>query len=463
MRGPRTLSSRLLLGFGALFAITLGAVVTLSIFIANEQLPHSLDDQLRAIADQAEERIESGSTPRSTIDELATAALYIEVTDASGNVTHTSRNLGARTLPTYLRPGIQSPGDGLHTTSFFRSQLRLLRHAMFDNDGNLTGYVVVGGVVSGVSEEALDLGLIIGSVAAGGLILVLAGAFWFARRETAPLRDLTEAVRATAASGFEQPIPESTSGSTEARELRAAFSELVERQRQLMMRERAFFADSSHVLRTPLAVVRGDVELLEQGAYGKERQEAVAQARAAIDAMSRTVSGLLLLSRDRDDPPAGWEVVELGSLLAQVVREARVAFPGLVVEFVGSSPVEVAGDPVQLRDLFTSLVENACHYTPEAGAVRVTLSESGELNGAGPSAIIAISDSGIGFSGEDLSHATDRFYRGRQARRMFPAGSGLGLAIAARIVDLHRGSLELGASEGGGAKVIVKLTALSAN
>jgi len=454
VRLPLTLSGRLLVLFGALFTVAIAAIVTLSLIIAHDQLPQSLDDQLTATAHQAEDRVMAGAEPQAVLNELQTGAVFLQFVDAAGNVTLRSANLIDRILPTYIRNG-KPKNDGLHTLTVHKTQLRLVRHALVSNEGQVSGYVVVAAIAPSGGEEILAIGLILGAVAAGTLIVLIAATFWLARREAAPLRELTEAVRATAASGFEEAIPASDHGSTEARELRRAFRDLVERQRQLIERERAFFADSSHVLRTPLAVLQGDVELLEQGAYGKERQEAVSQARAAIGTMSRTVSGLLLLSRDHEGAPSGWEVVELGALLTEIVGDARMAVPGLALALDADVPAEVAGDPGQLRDLFTSLVENACHYTAEGGTVAVSVTSAGE------DATVRIEDTGIGFTADELERATDRFYRGPRARRMFPGGSGLGLAIAARIVSLHHGSLTIAGVDGAGARVSVTLPTLS--
>jgi signal transduction histidine kinase len=331
----------------------------------------------------------------------------------------------------------------------------MIRHPLKDESGAVTGYVIVAGLVSSTGESTFDLGLFIVGAATAGLIAVIVGTIWLSRREAAPLKQLADEVRTTAASGFAHAVPATGEGSLEAQELRTAISTLVDRQRDVIERERAFFADSSHVLRTPLAVLKGDVEMLEQGVYGKERQEAVAQAQNAIDSMSRTISGLLLLARDQNDLEANWEVVDLAALLPRLVDEATVAHPGLTVRL--SEPkgqVEVAGDGQQLRDLFTSLIENACHYTPAGGEVTISV-EAG-----GGNVQVDIRDTGIGFSADELQRATDRFFRGPHARRIFPAGSGLGLAIAAQIVKLHRGELRLEPNEPQGAAVLVRLLAL---
>ena len=452
IRLPEKLSYRLVVLFVALFVATLGTVIGLSLIIANRQLSSSVDNELSGLADTAEERLRQPADQQVVLNELSTQAQFLQLLDKSGAVTKRSSNLRFESLPSFIRNG-QPKDDGFHNYTFRKTSLRIIRRANLDN-GVVTGYLVIGLVVPSVQESTLDLAIILGSTAAAGLIAVIAGSIWVAHREATPLQRLAEDVRATADSGFTESIAAPTSGSREARDLHDAFNELVERQRQLISRERAFFADSSHVLRTPLAVLQGDIEMLEQGVYGKERQEAVAQARAAIDTMSRTVSGLLLLAREDAPAGSGWEVVDLRALLATLINDARTAFPGHQFESELAADAEVAGNQNQLRDLFISLIENAGRYTPPGGRVVVSASATGD------DVIVTVGDSGIGFNEDDAAHATDRFYRGAEARRLFPGGSGLGLAIAQRIVTLHNGSISFAANEPRGACVIVRLPAL---
>jgi signal transduction histidine kinase len=446
---PQRLSSRLTLYFVGVFALTFAVVIALTLFFANRALQSTIDDELRGVATTAEERIQQGNNEQAVLEDLSTAAQFLELLDASGNVVSVSRNMGAQRLPTFLE-GSERRTDGLHTVKFRKSDVRTVRHALIARD-ELSGYMIVGAVIPPIDERLSDLAAVLIVATTIGLALAVGATVWGARREAAPFRELTDQAVATAASGFERPIPASERGSAEARDLRHALSTLVESQRQLLARERSFFADSSHVLRTPLAVLQGDIEMLEQGAYGKERQEIVAQARASIDAMSRTVSGLLILAREETTDPSAWEVIDLQELLGPVVAEARTASPSLDIRLEAEAQLEVAGDPHQLRDLFTSLLENSCRYTAGGGAVRIGVrSEDGR-------AAIEFCDTGIGFTEEELGRAVDRFFRGGRARAMFPAGSGLGLAIAARIVEAHHGTLELANGASGGAVVRVSL------
>jgi signal transduction histidine kinase len=109
-----------------------------------------------------------------------------------------------------------------------------------------------------------------------------------------------------------------------------------------------------------------------------------------------------------------------------------------------------------LVDLFTSLLENARHYTPAGGSIEV----AGSRDDAG-NAVIEVRDSGIGLSEAEAQHVTERFFRGATARRMFPGGSGLGLAIADRIARLHNGALAVLPRPEGGTVARVELPLLS--
>ncbi|MGH2631806.1 MAG: sensor histidine kinase [Tepidiformaceae bacterium] len=462
MRYPQRLATRLSVSFVLLFVITFSAVVLVTLYYAQRTFQTSIDDALEGAAQTVDARLaapgaDDPKTRLEIVDQLSSAAEFISLFNAKGVMELASSNTTSAFKNT-TGSGLRGKLDGsttFHTVKAGNARLRVIRYPLIRN-GQVAEYAVVASPIPEVDEAVTSLAIIVIIAGVVGAMLAVIGTVWLSLREARPLKQLTEAVHATSASGFELSIPDSHKGSQEARELRQAFASLVERQRELLSRERAFFADSSHVLRTPLAVLQGDIEQLEQGVYGKERLEVVAQARASLSTMSRTVNGLLLLAREHETAPgSSWEVLDLSALLERLASEARMAAPTLTVTPGIAPGVEVAGDPHQLHDLFLSLIENACHYTPEGGTVEIVAGRS-ETNDA----VVEIRDTGIGLSADDMAKLTDRFYRSPQARRMFPGGSGLGLAIAARIVGLHGGTLTFAQHGGGGTIARVELPLL---
>ncbi len=454
MRYPDRLATRLSVSFVLLFLLTFSAVVAVTLYYAQRTFQTSIDDNLQGLVETVELRLgQNGANNQTVVEELSSAAQFVELVDSPGVVTARSSNLGTAQIPAVLG-GRPSSRISFYTFKLGNSKLRAVRYPLIP-DGLVEGYVVAASPIPEVDDSLQSLMAV--AVVAGvlGMSIAVVGTVWLSVRESRPLRDLTDAARATAAAGFGLAIPPSAAGSREARELRGAFSALVERQREVLARERAFFADSSHVLRTPLAVLQGDIEMLEQGVYGKERIEVVAQARVNLEKMSRAVSGLLLLARESDASETAWEVVELSNVLNSLVEGARVASPGLTITSKIEGGLEIAGDSHQINDLFVSIFENARRYTPIGGTVHITAARSAS------DVVVEVADNGIGLRSEESEHLKDRFYRGAEARKMFPEGSGIGLAIADRIVRNHQGAFDLSAREGGGASAKVTLPLLT--
>lgn len=454
MRYPDRLATRLSVSFVLLFLITFSVVVGVTLYYAQRTFQTSIDDNLQGLVETVEQRLgQEGADSQKIVEELSSAAQFVELLDAAGVVTVRSSNLGNAHIPAAV--GTRTSGRiSFHTFKLGNSKLREIRYPLIDN-GLVQGYVVAASPIPEVDDSLQSLTVV--AIVAGvlGMSIAVVGTVWLSVRESRPLRDLTDAAHATAAAGFGLAIPPSTGGSREARELRGAFSALVERQQEVLARERAFFADSSHVLRTPLAVLQGDIEMLEQGVYGKERVEVVEQARVNLEKMSRAISGLLLLARESDAPGSGWEVVELSNMLSGLVEGARVASPALKVTAEIEDGLEIAGDSHQINDLFVSILENARRYTPAGGTIHVSAVRSES------DVVVEVADTGIGLGREEPDHLKERFYRGAEARKMFPEGSGLGLAIADRIVRIHHGTFGLSAREGGGTSATVTLPLLT--
>jgi len=448
---PQRLATRLTFFFVTMLAVVLVVIVGLALILDQHSYTGSEDAALLDIAEAAAERLQGRADTSAVLDEFSTAATFLQTEDLEGRILVRSTNLGPNHIPYRVHTAEAIPTDGFHSVQYQRQELRLVRHPLRE-DTAVTGYVIVARAVPDTNKRLVDLGGILVGTASFGLLVGVVGSVILIRREVAPIRTLTDEALAASSSGFRVPLIAEGDGSEEARELRQALSKLVDSQRQALARERAFFADSSHVLRTPLAVLQGALEQLDAGVVAYERERALTQAHASLEAMTQSVSALLLLSRDTPPNPATWEVIEADAVLRDLVDGAAAANPALrVTSEIAAGALPVAGDRYQLRALFASIIENACQYTPDGGDVTVSASrEGGDL-------VVEVRDSGVGFTGEDLDRAFERFYRGKAARAMRPEGSGLGLSIARRIAELHNGSLELRSPGPNGAVVRVRL------
>ena len=204
---------------------------------------------------------------------------------------------------------------------------------------------------------------------------------------------------------------------------------------------RRFTADASHELKTPLAVLRVDVErAMSPSTTTQERMVALEEALQETTRMADLVASLLTLARaDEGRFDLVREPVELEPLVREVFETAVILGEdaGLDVRLPIVENAWVLGDATRLRQLFLNLVTNAVKYTPRGGTVEVTLLRRERT------VTFAVRDTGIGISAGDLPHVFERFYRADRARSRTSerGGFGLGLAISQWIAEAHGGTI----------------------
>ena len=204
---------------------------------------------------------------------------------------------------------------------------------------------------------------------------------------------------------------------------------------------RRFTADASHELKTPLAVLRADVERAMHVMPGSTEQAvALEEALAETTRMAELVDQLLTLARaDEGRFDIHREPVHLAPLVREVFETATILgeSAGLTVLLPAVEDATVMGDYSRLRQLFLNLVTNAIKYTPRGGTVEMSLARR-------PGAVmLSVRDTGIGISGADLPHIFERFWRADRVRSRLSerGGFGLGLAISQWIAQAHGGTL----------------------
>jgi signal transduction histidine kinase len=234
-------------------------------------------------------------------------------------------------------------------------------------------------------------------------------------------------------------------------------NEMIARLEQSFAALRRFTADASHELKTPLAVLRADVERsMSANVPRAEKLVALEEALQETTRMADLVESLLTLARaDEGRFDIHRERVALEPLAREVFETASILgeAAGLTVTMPEPAHVAVLGDYTRLRQLFLNLTTNAIKYTPRGGSVEISLTCHERT------ASFAVRDSGVGISAADLPHIFERFYRADRARSRSTerGGFGLGLAISQWIAEAHGGTISVRSRLGRGSTFTVTL------
>jgi heavy metal sensor kinase len=249
--------------------------------------------------------------------------------------------------------------------------------------------------------------------------------------------------------GERLPVPKT---GDEIERLGTTLNEMLGRLEDALQREREFVADAGHELRTPLALLRTELELaLRHGGSPSELRDAIRSSSEEVDRLAQLAEDLLLIARSEEGRLAlRTETLDGGELLDSVARrfELRAKEAGRQVSVDGPT-LEFVGDRIRLEQALGNLVENALRY----GAGDVQLSASA-VDGV---VELHVMDRGVGFPPEFLGRAFERFTRPDAARSR--GGTGLGLSIVQVIAEAHGGAARAANREGGGADVWVALPA----
>ncbi|AXK72162.1 HAMP domain-containing protein [Lysobacter sp. TY2-98] len=267
-----------------------------------------------------------------------------------------------------------------------------------------------------------------------------------------PIHALLEGARRLGRSEFDTQID--ARRRDEFGQLARSFNELGARLKANAGSRRQWIADTSHELRTPLAVLKAQLEAMQDGIRplsqaslaSMEAQIASLQSLVGdLDQLSRGDTGALHLEREPLDP---WTIAKTTwDDFAERMRErgldARIVPP--------TSPAVAVADPARLRQVIRNLVENSARYTATGGSVTMT----GDVEAS--HFRLHIDDSAPGVPATDLPRLGERFFRVDASRSREHGGSGLGLALARQIVEAHGGRLEFSASPLGGLRATLSL------
>ena len=441
----------LLLGVGALFVLDLRA-----------DLRRSVDGGLRARAEDLITQLDDTGPdrrlrlPDGSYGQLldSTGRLVLSTDDAQSRPLLSPAQAAAATTGEQLFDGVLQPGQATR-----QQQVRILAQPA-GRPGEVIAVATSREVLDEASERGAAQLLIIGTVV---MLLAGPGAWLLARAALRPV----ERMRAQAAelqasdAGAGLPVP---GGRDEISRLGETLNGLLTRLHEAYERERAFVADAGHELRTPLSVLRGELELaLRPGRSPEQLTDTIEVAAEQTERLIRLAEDLLVLDRDEHEAArfVRFDLVELAEQARQAALAGSRPRPvTITVDGPVLGELLVSGDPDRIRRALDNVVLNARRFSPPGGEIRIAVAV---VPGEPELAELVVTDQGPGFPTDFLPVAFERFRRHDPSRTRTQydggeqASTGLGLAIVRSVMRAHSGTATAANLEGGsGARVTLR-------
>ena len=481
-----SLRFKLTLWYVLILGILLISFSSFLYFTLSKSLYRDVDNKLRSLA----ELIASESaSPLSkfgfgNIDQTLETSMnlkpigkFIQVLDESGNIGRKSDNLKNVQLPISLN-ALKNASKGLITfetnRSFENAPLRIITFPVLEKN-HINKIVQVASSLEDV-EDALNTLLLILIIAVPLALLVASlGGQFLASKALKPVDHITQTARMITSQNLNQRI-NPPKVKDEISRLVETLNEMISRLDRSFRQVKQFSTDASHELKTPLTILKGEVEVaLRKERVPHEYEQVLKSNLEEINRMSQIVEDLLLLSRaDSGEIRLNKEDMNLNEILNELVAHMNVLAQSKNLRIETSNhheEIHIFGDPLRIRALFLNLIENGIKYTEEGGSIHILLTkdtlvqdgkQSGRAQGEQEEFVkVIVSDTGIGIAREDQERIFDRFFRVDKARSREQGGSGLGLSICKWIVEAHRGKIEVESELGKGSSFIIKLPIFS--
>ncbi|MEK7592092.1 MAG: ATP-binding protein [Patescibacteria group bacterium] len=379
--------------------------------------------------------------------------MLVAVSEASGKIT-TSSQQGAESDPV-----IQ---DLLQKSSMIVKPIfvdrtigsTILRIGVFPIaiNGSTTGLVLMGDPVEAIYHSLNSLLVSLFIINLLFFIPALIGGHILARKAMEPVSAISKKLAKITSDNLNERV-DVPKTSDELEELASTSNSLLDRIAQAFSRERQFIGDVAHELKTPVATLRGGIELvLSKNRTNGEYKQTLSETLIDVNRLSTTIRNILDLAwLGADNANLGEHhfnvsatVMELRDIAARLAAQKHITIQGDI-----EPNVDVVGVEDKIYRAILNVIDNAIKYTPEDNTVTISLYKKRKM------AMIHVKDTGSGISEKDLAHIFDRFYRGSKTAKT--VGSGLGLAIAQGIIKAHGGDIKILSTLGKGTTVSISL------
>jgi signal transduction histidine kinase len=403
---------RLTAGYIGIFALLLSLLGVFAVFGFSRELTLQQDVLLAQEARNTTKNLLEGNKSdvlATGSNEFGWIALEPDGEVMDSNWTTTSVGLPSRDL---FQETLREEEMVAATVQGENGSARVVSMPMYES-GELVGVMQYARSLRRVQETVNELVLVLLPLGLGALGLAAVGGLYMARRAVRPVRE--------------------------------AFD-----------RQRAFIADASHELKTPLTLIRVDTEVLQGSLKDPDDRELADEVLAETDRMGRILSDLLTMARlDAGALEVAHKPFDLSNLIEEEIERFRVRATreGVRMEVRAPDELLATGDPARTGQILAALLDNALRFTPSGGSVEVRASrQDGAIEAT-------VTDTGPGISPGHLARIFDRFYRAESARTREGGGTGIGLAIARGLARAQDGDLEAMNAKDGGAMFRLSLPA----
>ncbi|KKS77717.1 MAG: histidine kinase [Candidatus Woesebacteria bacterium GW2011_GWB1_43_14] len=312
--------------------------------------------------------------------------------------------------------------------------------------------VLMGQPMDVIQKSLNTLTLTLVSVYVGLLAIIVAGGFLLARKALSPISQVSKQLKKISAENLKERVPNPNTGD-EIEELSQTFNSLLDHLNDAFIRERQFIGDVAHELKTPVATLKGGVEVtMSKKRTNREYKRALDETLIDINQLSAIIKNILDLAwtgAENTKLVDGYfdlsnALIELQEIVIKLASRKRI-----VLESEIDPGIVVGGAEDKISRAVLNIVDNAIKYTPGGGSVTISLrKEKGNAR-------LEVKDTGIGIPKKELGHIFERFYRGSKATKTL--GSGLGLAISQGIIKAHRGEIKIKSKVESGTSVTIIL------
>jgi signal transduction histidine kinase len=436
----KSIRFRIIILFSSILIIAIGVIFSSFYIFTNKIIYQEVDKEL--------------SLHSHNLDQFGNVPTMVTVQlDQNGNVTKSSVDFNSSTMlfSNLFKIAQKNRSITFINQSMGNTPMRFLIKPTWTDD-KLTEVLLVAHPIEAIQKSLNSLMSTLAFIFIIFILPVILGAIVFTQKIIKPISSVIQNMDDITTENLEMRLPNPKSND-EIEKLTLTFNNLLDRLHQSFKRERQFIEDIAHELKTPIATLKGGIELtLSKDRSNTEYKRTLKETLIDTDRISKLVSNLLDLAwvgmSQNTLNNKQFNLSEVTNDLAQIALKLGLQ-KNIMVNIDIDKNIKIYGDESKISRAILNLIDNAIKYTSSNKNVLISLKQLKRT------IILTIRDEGVGISKSDLEHVFERFYRGSKTAKTL--GSGLGLAIAEGIIKTHNGDIKIVSKIGKGTIVKVIL------